>query len=135
MNEVELPNLPLRHTWNLQTGLALAGAGIWLMAAPFLLGYYRHGSATANDILVGILIAGIALATTIAPDRFRALRWLNSYLGFWLMAAPFVLGYLSYDFPKSGAVPTSNDLIVGGVVWFLSFIKAIYSARSARDFP
>jgi hypothetical protein len=117
----------------LSTGLALILTGIWLMASPFLLGYYHHGTAMLNDIIVGLITIIIAVATTMAPYSYRALEWLNSYIGFWLMAAPFVLGYLSYQYPKSGAVPMWNDLICGGIIWFLSYVKAMRDQTARGD--
>jgi hypothetical protein len=109
--------------------------GIWLIAAPFILGFYAHGVATANDILIGLVTIFLALATTLAPGSFRSLVWWNSYVGFWLIVAPFILGYLSYQFPKSGAVPMWNDMISGTLIWFFSFVKAMSAEPSGKYFP
>jgi hypothetical protein len=134
MNELDVPSLPVQHSWSLRAGFGLMAAGVWLMTAPFFLRYYPHVTATANDLIVGLVITVLAIVTTIIPDHFQALRWTSSYIGLWLMAAPFVLSYLSFQFPKSGAVPMWNDIITGAVVWFLSYVKAMNTGRQSRDF-
>ena len=77
---MELNSIP----WNLAV---CAGLGVWLMAAPAVLGV--TGSAAANDQLVG------ALVTTFAVIGFgetsRTARWINVPFGLWLAMAPWVL--------------------------------------------
>jgi hypothetical protein len=63
--------------------------GIWLMAAPAMLGY--HGPARINDQTCGPLIASLAIISLW--EVTRGLRWLTVALGFWLMLAPLVLHY------------------------------------------
>lgn len=48
--------------------------GIWLIVAPFVLGYSTLTNAMYNDIIVGVLVAVIAFftwftATRAAPSR------------------------------------------------------------------
>lgn len=118
--------LPARErTTTLRNGLILTFTGIWLMVAPFILGYYRQSSAMANDIIVGFITALLALTTAVAPVRLRTLNWASMYLGFWLFMAPFVLGYLSWDFRWGGAVPMWNSLVCGNIIWFFSYLKTL----------
>lgn len=75
--------------------------GVWLMAAPAILGY--GDPAQMNDRIVGpiaVSIAGVAVANVT-----RGMRWLNVPLGAWLIVAPWLLGY--------NLVPTINSTIVG----------------------
>lgn len=63
--------------------------GVWLMFAPWALGY--GDPAATNDRVVGP-IAG-ALAFVACWDVLTALRWTTIPCGAWLMLAPAVLGY------------------------------------------
>jgi hypothetical protein len=62
-------------------------AGIWLMAAPAVLGY-TDTTAADNDRIVGP-IAG-ALAFVACWQVVSALRWATVPLGAWLVLAPDV---------------------------------------------
>lgn len=63
--------------------------GIWLMAAPSVLGY--AGIATDNDHIVGPVIATFAMIAWW--ECTRPVRLWNIPLGAWLIVAPWVLGY------------------------------------------
>ena len=69
--------------------LAAVVAGIWLMAAPAVLGY--GGTAADNDRIIGP-IAG-AFAFVACWEILMAMRWATVPFGVWLLVAPFVLGY------------------------------------------
>lgn len=111
---MELLTIP----WNLALCAAL---GIWLMAAPAVLG--SHGAAAANDQLIG------ALVTTFAVVGFgeasRAARFINVPLGAWLLVAPWAL---------SGASPYGrwSDLAVGVAVILLSLRRGRVEERFGR---
>ncbi len=89
-----------------------AAFGIWLMAAPAVLGY--SGAAQANDRIVGPLVASCAIIAWWQITR--GLRWLNVLLGAWLLLAPWVLGYQQ----SSTAI---NSMIAGAVIVALSLVK------------
>jgi NAD(P)-dependent dehydrogenase (short-subunit alcohol dehydrogenase family) len=61
--------------------------GVWLTAAPSLLGY--HGPLRVNDLIVGPLVASFSLIAM--AEVMRPLRWCNFILGVWLVIAPWVL--------------------------------------------
>lgn len=67
--------------------LANAAVGIWLMAAPAVLGY--GGPAATNDRIVGPLAVTFSLIAIW--EATRGLRWGNLLLGLWLLAAPWLL--------------------------------------------
>lgn len=69
--------------------------GVWLMAAPAVLGY--AGAAETNDRIVGPLAGAAAFIAAWAITR--PLRWLTVPLGAWLLAAAFLL-----DYPTAGLV-------------------------------
>jgi hypothetical protein len=75
--------------------------GLWLMAAPDLLGY--GGIAADNDHVVGPLAASVAVIAIWQVTR--PVRWANLALGAWLLIAPWVLEY-----ERSAQL---NDTIVG----------------------
>lgn len=86
--------------------------GVWLMAAPAILGY--NNPARNNDYIIGPLVASFAM---IAWWQFmRPLRWLNVLLGAWLLLAPWVLGYGT---SKAGI----NSMLAGVLITALSLIR------------
>jgi hypothetical protein len=100
----------------------VAVTGAWLVAAPLLLDHHLAATAFAswNDVLVGTTLAVLAAIRVIRPAGTAALSLLNSGLGVWLIAAPFVGNY------TTALYATLNDMIVGllvimfaGVSWFV----------------
>lgn len=69
--------------------LVNAALGIWLMAAPAVLGYGEP--ASTNDRIVGPIAASVAIIAIW--EIARGLRWINLAIGLWLVVAPWVLGY------------------------------------------
>jgi uncharacterized membrane protein len=67
--------------------VASATLGVWLLAAPALLG--GHGPAADNDHLVGAVV--LTVAATALAEVTRAARFLNVLCGAWLVAAPWLL--------------------------------------------
>jgi hypothetical protein len=68
--------------------LANTALGVWLMAAPAVLGYDRP--LATSDWIAGPLIASFAVMALW--DVLRPLRWPNVPLGLWVAAAPWILG-------------------------------------------
>jgi hypothetical protein len=92
--------------WNL---LVSALIGLWLMAAPALLG--SRDLSAGNDYLAGPLItvvAVIAMAEVLRPGRY-----VNVILGLWLIAAPWFLA-------GANAATIWNDGISGFALILLS---------------
>lgn len=65
--------------------------GVWLMAAPAVLGYGEP--ARTSDRIAGPIAAAVAVIAIW--EVTRPLRWVNLVIGLWLLAAPWVLAY--YD--------------------------------------
>lgn len=84
--------------------------GLWMIAAPFIWG--APAVDLWNDVIVGVLIAGIAgynyyrEANDQSASQGSAV--VNTLLGLWLIAAPFVFGV--------DGVLLWNDVIVGAIV-------------------
>lgn len=66
-----------------------AALGIWLMAAPAVLGY--SGAARMNDRIIGPMAA--ACAVIALHEVARSLGRVNLVFGVWLLFAPLVFGY------------------------------------------
>lgn len=102
--------------WTSGTNIA---AGLWLLAAPFLLGYGAVTAAVTNAIVVGLAVLGLAWYRTANPAKGTGASWTNATLGGWLILAPFVLGYSA-----TGAA-VANDIIVGLIVLTLGAVSAV----------
>ncbi len=94
-----------------------AALGIWLMAAPAVLGYGTP--AQTNDRIVGPVAASFAIIAI--AEATRPVRRVNTVLGAWLLLAPWVLGY--------GTTATINSLIVGALMIALSLVRGKIEAR------
>jgi uncharacterized membrane protein len=92
--------------WNLAVSAAL---GVWLMAAPAVLG--STGSAANNNYLLGALV--MSAAVIAIGEVARSVRFVNILFGAWLVAAPWLL---------HGFTPASrwNDMLVGAALIALS---------------
>lgn len=91
--------------------------GIWLMAAPAVLGY--SGAAANNDRIAGPIIA--AFAFVAIWEILRDLRRINMIAGPWLVLAPLVMSY-----PTAAAV---NSVCVGILVTCFAFIRGSVPSR------
>lgn len=95
-----------------------AAIGIWLMAAPAVLGYGTP--AATSDRIVGPVLA--AFAITAIWEVTRALRWVGLPLGAWLVLAPFVLGY-------DATAPFVSSIVSGVFVIVLTFVRGRLDER------
>lgn len=98
-------------------------AGVWLMLAPWILGYSEVTAAVANDIIIGLAVFVLALVREGKPLEYEGLSWTNFVLGLWLLVAPFVAGY-----GDVGAA-VGNDITLGIVI----VIFAAWSAVASKD--
>jgi hypothetical protein len=108
---LDLNNVPL----NL---LLCAALGVWLMAAPAVLG--SSAKAAASDTVAGALI--VTWSVIAFGEIARPARLLNLPLGLWLIAAPWLL---------EGDTPASrwNDVIAGAPVIVLSLRRGRIDER------
>jgi hypothetical protein len=99
--------------------------GLWLLVAPFLLGYGNIAAAMWNDVIVGGLVLILAGVRVWKPAHNRWLSWTNVLLGLWLLAAPFILAY------SEVAAAMWNDIIVGIGIAVLGAWSAIAAPETA----
>lgn len=111
--------------------------GLWLVIAPFLLGYSGLTAALWNDVAVGALIAILAGIRTAKPLQQEGISWTNVVLGAWLIVAPFVLGYGAAQAQPGSATGAalSNDIIVGLLVVVLASWSGFASKAAKRNQP
>jgi hypothetical protein len=108
---LDLNNVP----WNLPPCAAL---GVWLLAAPAVLG--TTGAAAASDYLLGALV--VTWAVIAFGEIARPVRLLNVLMGLGLLVAPWLL---------QGGTSTSqwNDVFVGVALIGLSVPRGRIESR------
>jgi hypothetical protein len=89
--------MPIERSVEMFAQIILAAAGVWLMAAPSVLGY--DDTAATSDRIAGPVMAAVAFLAIFSITR--GLRWLNLVVGAWLVLAPWL-----FDFP-TGALANS----------------------------
>jgi hypothetical protein len=114
-----------RQRWGWRGDVAVASglnvlAGIWLIIAPFVLGY-GNGDPYWNDIVFGAIVAVLALVRISGAYRASELGWINALIGVWLFVSAFWLDNTG----RAGG----NDIILGIIV----FLLAIASASATED--
>ena len=95
--------------------------GLWLLFAPLTLAYSNTAAALWEDLLVGILIAALALWRALGAEtrEMAGVSWIVAVLGIWVLNAPSALGYAGI------AAAFWNDMIVGLVVAVLGTVRAL----------
>lgn len=112
-------------------GLIELAAGLWLLAAPFVLGYPRyhpHQRAIFVDLIVGALVAMLSVLHLLSWDSARWTSRVVLALGLVLAATPAFLGYGSDPAIRHAGV---NDLVTGIVI----VIGAALALAGSTDRP
>lgn len=99
--------------------------GIWLLGAPYALGYDRTAAAW-NSTIVGILVIAVAVVRLFRPATTAWLSAVTLALGVWLVAASFVLHPVS-------TARTVNNLIVAAVIVTEASVSLVNGLRAARS--
>jgi hypothetical protein len=95
--------------------------GIWLIIAPFVLGYSTISSgATTNDVVLGIVVLILSLWSALAVVPPGGVSWILLLLGIWVLIAPFVVGYAVMS-----STATGNDVVMGILIIAFSLIRAL----------
>jgi len=55
-----------------------AALGLWLMVAPWALGFAAHMTARTNSVVVGFLVAALALWTMVVDTDLR--KWMDEWM-------------------------------------------------------
>jgi hypothetical protein len=95
-------------------------AGIWLIIAPFVLGY-SGGDPYWNDIVFGAITGLVALARVAGAYRASWLSWVNALIGVWI--------FVSASWLDATNAAKTNDIILGAI----AFVLAIASATASDE--
>jgi hypothetical protein len=90
---------------------AILVLGLWLLISPFLLGYASADAAAWNAYAVGAAVVILAATSLWVPSFGMDEEWANLMLGLWLVAAPFVLGFIG-----SEPLAAWNQIVVGVLI-------------------
>jgi hypothetical protein len=98
-------------------------AGIWLIISPWALHFSSLSTTTANAVVLGVVIACLALSRFFGGAGPWA-SWVNFALGIWVLISPWVLTYAIY------ATPRQNAVLMGIIVLILGFWCAVAGSYS-----
>ena len=99
--------------------------GCWLIASPWIFGYVVSASAFWNSIVVGALVALLALSRFSAPRSGTGLNWLSVLLGLWAIVSPWIYGYWGHEAAKW------NSVAVGLAVAVVAMLAALGGRASS----
>jgi len=108
--------------WNLAAGAAM---GLWLMAAPSVLG--AGGRAADSDRIAGAL--AVTAAVIAMAEVTRAARFANVLLGAWTAAAPWLLEGASAAGRWNGLVA---DVLMAGLAFRRGRVSEKYGSWDRR---
>jgi hypothetical protein len=91
--------------------------GVWLILAPWAAGYHSTVPMT-EDVLLGVSVLTIALWSANADQAVTGPAWTNMVLGFWIIIAPWFLGY------RGISAAVANDVFVGILIMAFSITRA-----------
>lgn len=107
----------MRH-WQDWANLVL---GLWTLVSPWILGYSATPVAMWNAVIVGLLVALMALLHLRQGPIWE--EWVNVLLGIWLVLSPWILGYAAQG------PATWNAVILGLLVGLVAFSSTRTTAR------
>lgn len=82
-----MKQVPLKHWQDPLNALF----GVWLILAPWAIGFHAHTIATSNSVAVGVLLLATALGAVFVPRAWE--EWTEAVLGLWMAASPWILDY------------------------------------------
>jgi hypothetical protein len=97
--------------------------GIWLIISPFVVQFARLPAVMWNNMIVGIVIAILALIHSSMP-RQAGWSWANVVLGIWMIISPFALGAMT-------TAILWNNIILGVVIAIVASANASMRAQAA----
>ncbi|HET7035272.1 MAG TPA: SPW repeat protein [Thermomicrobiaceae bacterium] len=100
--------------------------GLWLIIAPFVLGFSGQTHSEWNSVIIGILVATIAAIRIWGGRGASWLSWINAGLALWLIVSPWIYGN------SDVTAILWNDIIVGAVILVLSVWSALAQETLSR---
>ena len=115
------------------TGILGIATGLWLLVAPFLLGYSDNSTASINEWGCGgalVVLCGLCVALLNRP-RLEPLQWVAGGLAVlvsaWLFISPFMLDFRT----TSGAM--WNDFLSGVSSAVIAAAAMVYTGAIEYD--
>ncbi len=90
--------------------------GVWMIVSPWALAYADKPRPMWNAVVIGVLIAALALLTLFKVLAWE--EWVSVALGVWLAISPWILGY-------STVTAAMRDAVAVGVVVALLALWAL----------
>jgi hypothetical protein len=84
--------------------------GVWLILAPWAVGYHSTVPMT-EDVLLRVSVLAIALWSANTDQAVTGPAWANMVLGVWIMIAPWFLGY------RGISAAVANDVLSAFSSW------------------
>src|SRR5205814_1443820 len=101
---------------------------VCLPAAPFATGYNTLSNvATAEAVVLGVLIAGLGLWTALGTEVPAYVDYLLMVCGAWSIIAPFALAY------GNTGMARNSDVIVGIVVAAVAMYRTFVASPGANQ--
>lgn len=81
-------------------------AGLYMAISPWVIGFESTRSITANNLIVGIGFAVLALGLASAYGRTHGIAWVIPLLGVWMIISPWLLA----------ATPTTGPMLISNII-------------------
>ena len=94
--------------------------GLYLAVSPWVVGFNRFTTLTANDLVVGIALALLALGFASAYGRTHGIAWVAPLVGVWTIIAPWVVS------GDGATTATIWSNVVAGIIAGLLGLGAMY---------
>jgi SPW repeat-containing protein len=96
--------------------------GVWLIVAPFVMGYSSSTLELANDVAIGVVFIGCSwwiLAGLTGQIACSALEFVG---GLWLVATPFYFHYekMSRVYANNVVIGVLAAMLAASATWMLS---------------
>ena len=95
--------------------------GVWMLVSPWILGFQSESGTAANAVILGVLIAAVALIASVRAMAWQ--EWTNLVLGVWLIISPWVLRF-------SHTTAAMWDAVIVGI---LVALLALWAAGTDKD--
>lgn len=89
----------------------LAVAGAWLTISPWVLPKPYPPEPAWNGVAVGLVLILVALIKSAGP-RLKWPAWAATVLGLWVLFAPWLLFYSTFDSPLLNETITAIAIII-----------------------
>jgi hypothetical protein len=110
----------------LADGLTLL-AGVYLALSPWIAGFANLVPLTVNNLITGILVAGLALGMSSAFGRTYGISWVVPVIGLWTIIAPWVIAG-----EMATMVTVWNNVVVGAIIVVLGIAALVMGVTRRR---